>query len=97
MTDENNLVDDEETRKKPKQKLILYITIGIVVLLGIILLLVNSIDNKVVCNSPYIQIEDSCCLDENYNNICDRDETEEIEEINIWELDRFSIDGKLQE
>jgi len=29
---------------------------------------------KPVCNSPYILVGTDCCLDENSNNICDRDE-----------------------
>jgi len=28
----------------------------------------------VVCDSPYIRFEDGCCLDQNGNSICDRDE-----------------------
>jgi hypothetical protein len=29
----------------------------------------------IVCNKPYILVGSSCCLDANYNSICDRDET----------------------
>ena len=29
---------------------------------------------KVVCNKPYILVGTSCCLDQNDNNICDKDE-----------------------
>ncbi len=29
----------------------------------------------IVCNSPYIRFEDSCCLDKDSNRICDNDET----------------------
>ena len=29
-----------------------------------------------VCNPPYIRFESGCCLDENGNRICDRDETD---------------------
>src|SRR3989344_8834757 len=28
-----------------------------------------------VCNSPYIQVGTSCCIDQNSNSICDNDET----------------------
>jgi hypothetical protein len=28
----------------------------------------------IVCNPPYIRFEDSCCMDQNSNNICDDDE-----------------------
>ncbi|MFH1834568.1 MAG: hypothetical protein ABH851_00100, partial [Methanobacteriota archaeon] len=30
--------------------------------------------DSVVCNPPYIRFEKSCCLDENNNKICDKDE-----------------------
>jgi hypothetical protein len=33
-----------------------------------------TIDEKIVCNTPYIRIADSCCLDQNSNSICDNDE-----------------------
>ncbi|MBR9702786.1 hypothetical protein GOV10_02005 [Candidatus Woesearchaeota archaeon] len=35
--------------------------------------------SKVVCNSPYIMVGDSCCLDKDDNAICDRDEREDVE------------------
>ncbi|MHC1567763.1 MAG: hypothetical protein ACXQTD_08740 [Candidatus Syntropharchaeia archaeon] len=28
----------------------------------------------VTCNPPYIKVGTTCCLDENNNNICDKDE-----------------------
>jgi len=31
--------------------------------------------DKVTCNSPYIKVGTSCCLDQNSNKICDSDET----------------------
>ena len=31
----------------------------------------------VVCEPPYIQVGSSCCLDQDQNNICDRDETKD--------------------
>ncbi|MCK4491400.1 MAG: hypothetical protein KAU03_02170, partial [Candidatus Altiarchaeales archaeon] len=30
--------------------------------------------SPLVCNPPYIQVGTGCCLDNNSNNICDRDE-----------------------
>lgn len=33
-------------------------------------------DKAVVCNAPYIRYAAECCLDQNDNNICDRDERE---------------------
>jgi len=32
-------------------------------------------EQDIVCNSPYIRNADSCCLDQNLNNICDVDES----------------------
>jgi hypothetical protein len=34
----------------------------------------NACAPKVTCNSPYIQVGTSCCLDQNNNQICDNDE-----------------------
>ena len=34
----------------------------------------NGEDEKKICNMPYTVHEDSCCLDVNHNQICDRDE-----------------------
>ncbi|OGI15911.1 hypothetical protein A3K63_00945 [Candidatus Micrarchaeota archaeon RBG_16_49_10] len=33
---------------------------------------------KVVCNKPYILVGSSCCLDNNYNSICDTEEKNEL-------------------
>ena len=30
--------------------------------------------SELVCNNPYIQVGNECCLDRNDNNICDKDE-----------------------
>jgi len=38
------------------------------------------IDNRAVCNSPYIIHGTSCCLDQNSNSICDSDETVAVTE-----------------
>lgn len=35
-------------------------------------------ENLIVCNEPYIRFGTSCCLDQNDNNICDRDEEDYI-------------------
>lgn len=31
---------------------------------------------EITCNSPYIKVGNECCLDKNFNGICDRDETQ---------------------
>ncbi|MCH7568600.1 MAG: hypothetical protein IIA87_04220 [Nanoarchaeota archaeon] len=39
----------------------------------------------VTCNNPYIKVGNSCCLDQNSNNICDNDEIIEQEPTNnVW-------------
>jgi len=55
-----------------------YLWIGIAVIAILIIIFIsnsnNNSQNKVNCNSPYIQIGTSCCLDKNSNNICDNNE-----------------------
>jgi len=34
-------------------------------------------DLKVICNSPYIRVGESCCMDYNKNNLCDNGEYED--------------------
>ena len=59
-----------------------YIWIGIAVVAVIILAIVfisnsnKNSQNEVTCNSPYIKVGNSCCLEKNYNNVCDNDETQ---------------------
>ena len=59
-----------------------YIWIGIAVIVVIILAIIlisnsdNSSANDVTCNSPYIKVGTSCCLDQDSNGICDHDETQ---------------------
>jgi len=47
--------------------------LGIIAIVSLILLS-GCAQEKFVCNEPYIQVGDACCLDENNNNICDSDE-----------------------
>jgi len=60
-----------------------YLYIGIAVVVVIVLAIVfisnsnNNFQNEVTCNSPYIKVGTSCCLDQNYNSVCDNDETPE--------------------
>lgn len=37
---------------------------------------------EIICNSPYIRYGKECCLDENNNSICDKDEISEINKNN---------------
>lgn len=64
---------------------IILIVIVLVILIALlILVLVNPSfisgtgsvvkTNQIVCNSPYILVGTECCLDQNHNGICDKDE-----------------------
>ena len=59
----------------------LWMGIAVVVILTIVFMSNsnnnNNFQNEVTCNAPYIKVGTSCCLDENYNNICDTDEISE--------------------
>jgi hypothetical protein len=63
-----------------------YLWIGIavvaIVVIGIIFISNsnNNPQNSVTCNSPYIKVGTSCCLDQNYNSVCDSDEQNTQEE-----------------
>lgn len=57
-------------------------------LLCILVLIVSGCERKVECEKPYIKVGVSCCLDENDNSICDKDETvEEDFEAEIPKID----------
>lgn len=51
--------------------------IGTIINFGILatfLLVLSACTPEVTCSSPYIKVGTSCCLDQNDNNICDKDE-----------------------
>ncbi|MEK6927559.1 MAG: hypothetical protein AABX11_03940 [Nanoarchaeota archaeon] len=52
--------------------------IGIIVIIAIAIIFVfilnNTSQNDLICNSPYIKVGNSCCLDQNSNSACDADE-----------------------
>jgi hypothetical protein len=52
--------------------------IAIILLLSLVL--VVGCSQQMVCNKPYIQVGNECCLDNNDNNICDSDENQIIED-----------------
>lgn len=60
---------------KINNKLLIIILIAVAVMGVIIVLNLNITSQKVVCNKPYILVGTSCCLDQNGNSICDKDET----------------------
>src|SRR3989344_6180931 len=47
---------------------------GILIVLVFSLLLIAACKVKLVCNEPYIPYGTDCCLDQNGNKICDKDE-----------------------
>ncbi|MFH0862892.1 MAG: hypothetical protein V1875_07690 [Candidatus Altiarchaeota archaeon] len=44
-----------------------------IALVGIVAILSGCLTENPVCNTPYILVGNGCCLDENGDNICDRD------------------------
>lgn len=55
-----------------KQKYIVY---GILILAVVTVTFISGcIRQEVTCNPPYIKVGTSCCLDQNNNSICDKDE-----------------------
>lgn len=81
-----------------KQKNKNYLLIGVIIVVIIFVILIlsnsnkNSLQNEVTCNSPYIKVGTSCCLDQNNNKICDTDEKQTPQEQN-WTLTDFKIFG----
>ena len=79
-----------------------WIWIGITVVAVVVLAIVfisnsnNNSQNEVTCNSPYIKVGNSCCLDQNNNGICDNDEQIQ-EETNNWELNNINVYGGTSE
>jgi len=49
-------------------------SILVLAIIGIIFIS-GCIQQEVICNPPYIKVGTSCCLDQNNNSICDKDET----------------------
>jgi hypothetical protein len=55
----------------------LWYILGGVAIVALIILIVYVNSNKTstpACNSPYILVGNSCCLDQDYNGICDSDQ-----------------------
>jgi len=57
------------------------IGISVVAVVLIIFFFIFNSGNKTVCNYPYIQVGENCCLDENSNRVCDNDEQSGKEEV----------------
>lgn len=55
-----------------------YIWVGlafvVVIFLAFILISNSNKPQEVICNSPYIKVGNSCCIDTDNNNICDNDQ-----------------------
>lgn len=59
------------------------IKIFFITILSILFLLIASCaqNQQIICNKPYILVGNSCCLDKNNNNVCDKDEEKTKEEV----------------
>src|SRR3989344_6580784 len=74
-----------------------YLWIGIAVVAIVVLAIVfisnsnNNSQNDVTCNAPYIKVGTSCCLDQNYNSVCDNDEQNTQQETQQEEVKRDVI------
>lgn len=55
-----------------KSKYWLYGTLVIVII--VIIFISGCVQQETTCNKPYILVGNSCCLDQNDNNICDKDD-----------------------
>ncbi|MDA3836342.1 MAG: hypothetical protein PF542_01855 [Nanoarchaeota archaeon] len=68
---------------KKKNNNYLWIGVSIVAIVVLAIVLIsnsnNNPQNEIICNSPYIKVGIECCLDQNSNSICDRDE--EVEKV----------------
>lgn len=83
-----------------------YLYIGVAVVVVIVLAIVfisnsnNNSQNEVTCNSPYIKVGTSCCLDQNSNGICDSDEIpaqNKQAQATTKELNIQDVEGVLEE
>ena len=66
----------------------------VLAILCIFILTACSEETKFVCNDPYIQVGAECCLDQDSNNICDKDE-EEPEEVIVIEEPELEEDDNI--
>ncbi len=75
-----------------------YLWMGIAVIAVIVIGVIfisnsdNNSQNEITCNSPYIKVGTECCLDKNYNDVCDNKEVEKtIFDVNNLEI---SMEGE---
>jgi len=66
-------------KEKTSNKTWLWILIGVAVVIAIFFIINSNKTNGPTCNSPYILVGSSCCLDQNHNNICDNDEQQQTQ------------------
>jgi len=56
----------------------------------------NQFQQEPICKSPYIEYKiGECCLDQNYNSICDNDEPQQIQKVESEKLCISEGDGCL--
>ncbi|MBR9705111.1 hypothetical protein GOV12_06880 [Candidatus Pacearchaeota archaeon] len=51
-------------------------------------LVVEDIKDDKLCNAPYMEFANTCCLDKNYNQVCDNDEKIEEEKEKVLDCTR---------
>ena len=74
--------------KEGSRKLILGVIVGIIII-GVVYFSIKITKPKgPVCNAPYIQVGTVCCLDQDSNMICDKDEEQKD-----WEFSDFKVYG----
>lgn len=64
----------------------------------VLVLLIVGCGQKVVCNKSYILVGSECCLDQDDNSICDKDEVKEDLSVNVnkgetQQIDTIAITG----
>lgn len=63
-----------------------------------LIILISCSSQKIICKQPYIEYKsDECCLDKNANNICDDDENEKEDIIQVDSIIPKVIEGKTLE
>jgi len=61
-----------------KRVILAILLLGVFLIAGCGSITGNVVKDIIVCEEPYIRYADSCCLDQNFNKICDNDEQTEV-------------------
>jgi len=66
-------------------------------MLVLVLIIAGCSSQKVVCNKPYILVGSECCLDQDDNGICDKDEIKEEPEVEVKEEPKAEVNEESTE